>query len=311
MKQIVECVPNLSEGRDQNKIREIAAVVPRPGVKLLDVSSDPDHNRSVITFAGRPGAVMLAAFRLIKKTAALIDMAGHSGKHPRLGAVDVCPFIPVTGTTPDYCAQLAYELGDMVGRKLNLSGYYYGAAARCPERKKLSDIRQGEYEGLSDKLKKAEWRPDFGPAVFNPKFGCTVIGARNFLIAYNVNLDSRDMALANGIARLLRSSGGISVIGTDKRRIPGIFPSVQAIGVELAARQQVQVSMNLMDYSAAPVYIVFETVKRMASLAGVRVAGSEIVGLAPESALNDVPFEYLQLENFNPKKQIIEEALGL
>ncbi|MFH0892432.1 MAG: glutamate formimidoyltransferase [Candidatus Falkowbacteria bacterium] len=311
MKKIVECVPNISEGRDQKKIRAIAAVVPRPGVKLLDVSSDPDHNRSVITFAGRPGAVMLAAFRLIKKTAALIDMAGHSGKHPRLGAVDVCPFVPVTGTTLDYCAQLSYELGDMVGRELNLSGYYYGAAALCPERKKLSDIRQGEYEVLPEKLKDEKWKPDFGPAVFNPRFGSTVIGARNFLIAYNINLDSRDMALANGIARLLRGSGGISVIGTEKRRISGIFPSVQAIGVELAARQQVQVSMNLMDYSAAPVYIVFETVKRLALLAGVRVVGSEIVGLVPIRALKDVPLDYLQLENFNPKKQIIEEALGL
>jgi len=310
VRKIMECVPNISEGRDQEKIRAIVAAVPRPDVKLLDLSSDPDHNRSVITFAGEPRDVKWAAFDLARKAAELIDMSGHKGKHPRLGAVDVCPFVPVTGVSAEDCVKISRQLGTMIER-IGLSGYYYGESASSPGRKKLSDIRRGEYEGLAEKLKDDKWKPDFGPADFNPKFGCMVIGVRKFLIAYNINLDSRNPDLANDIARLIRGSGGTRNIGSEKKRLPGIWPTVQAIGIDIADRDYVQISMNLTDHAATPIYLVFETVKRMAELAGVKVIGSEIIGVVPAEALKGVPLSYLQLNNFDPKKQIIEEALGL
>lgn len=310
MKKIIECVPNISEGRDLKKVSLIAAAVIVPEVKLLDVSSDPDHNRSVITFAGEPRAVKWAAFELIKKASELIDMSGHKGKHPRMGAVDVCPFVPVSETDIEACVKISRQLGKML-EQIGLSGYYYGASASRPERKKLSDIRQGEYEALPLKLKDGEWKPDFGPTDFNPKFGCTVIGARKFLIAYNINLDSQNLDLANDISRIIRGSGGIRNIGTEKKRLPGIWPTVQAIGINLAKCGCVQVSINLTDYASVPLYLVFETVKRIAELMGIKVIGSEIVGVVPADALKGVPLSYLQLENFDPKKQIIEEALGL
>lgn len=307
----MECVPNISEGRDKNKIGVIVSVIERPSVRLLDVSSDENHNRSVITFAGEPQKVKSAAFDLIKKSSELIDMSLHHGKHPRMGAVDVCPFIPVSGVTMENCVELAWELGREVG-EYGLPGYFYEAVATRPERKNLADIRRGEYEALPEKLKRGEWKPDFGPAKFNPKFGAIAIGAREFLIAFNVNLKTDNLNLAKDISRIIRHSGGLSKVGAGEGIcVPGVFKTVKAISVDYKDKGYVQVSMNLTNYKIDPVYIVFETIKRVAALVDVEILNSELVGLAPRGALKDIPIEYLQLKEFDRKKQIIEEVLGL
>lgn len=313
MQKIVECVPNISEGRDKEKINSIVSVIERPGVKLLDVSSDSNHNRTVITFAGEPETVKNAAFDLIKKTAGNIDMSKHKGEHPRIGAVDVCPFVPVSGVMMKDCVELAHRLGDDVG-KVGLPGYFYAEAAKKPERKKLSQIREGEYEGLAGKIKTEEWKPDFGPQEFNLKFGAMVIGARDFLVAFNVNLKSDDLELAKKIAREVRGSGYLTGVYVDqnkigKTRIPGIFPSVQAIDVDTRDKGYVQVSMNLNNYKEASVLTVFNVIKRKTKKVGVEIHSSELIGLAPRDAFKDTPTEYLKLKDFNRKKQIIEEAL--
>jgi len=305
---IIECVPNISEGCDKKKIEKIVSVVARDGVKLLDVSSDENHNRSVITFAGDPEAVKEAAFDLIKKSVELIDMSKHKGEHPRVGAVDVCPFVPIRNAGMDDCVRLARELGEAVG-KLGVSGYFYGYAAKRPERKILADIRAGEYEGLSEKLKQEAWKPDFGPLEFNPKFGVVVIGARDFLIAYNVNLKNDNLELAGGIARIIRGSGGLMEIDGKKIRIAGVFPSVQAVKIDTRNEGYAQISMNLNDYKIVPIHVVFENIKRMAELCGAEIHSSEIVGLVPADSLSGVALKYLRLKNFNYKKQVIEEAI--
>ncbi|PIZ69172.1 MAG: glutamate formimidoyltransferase [Candidatus Portnoybacteria bacterium CG_4_10_14_0_2_um_filter_44_20] len=299
MKKIVLCVPNISEGKDCEKINLIASVVEMPGSKLLDMSSDTNHNRSVITFGGEPEAVKQAAFNLIKKAAELIDMSKHKGEHPRMGAVDVCPFVPVAGMTMQECARLAWELGWAVGCDLGLSGYFYGYAAKKPERKKLSDIRAGEYEALPKKLEKPEWRFDFGLPEFNPSFGATVIGARDFLIAFNVNLRGDDLDLARAIARTVRGSSN------------GIFSNVQALGIDTREKGYVQVSMNLLNYKIDPIAEVFQAIKNFAVVFDAEIHSSEIIGLVPRDALRGVSIEYLQLKDFDPQRQIIEEALGL
>ena len=287
MKQIIECVPNVSEGRDQEKISElIKEVVSTEGVKLLDYSSDKDHNRTVITFVGDKEGVKEAAFKLIKKASEIIDMRYHKGEHPRIGAVDVVPFVPVKNVTMEECVQIARELGERVGKELNIPVYLYEEAATTPERKNLENIRRGEYEGFFEKIKQPEWKPDFGPSEMNPKSGATVIGARNFLIAFNVNLGTNDIEIANKIAKAVRfSSGG--------------YRYVKAMGVELKERGIVQVSMNLTDFNKTPIYRVFETIKAEASRYGVNVVGSEIIGLVPSKALLDVADYYLRLENFS------------
>ncbi|MGB9808491.1 MAG: glutamate formimidoyltransferase [Caldanaerobacter sp.] len=287
MNQIIECVPNVSEGRDQEKISElIKEVVSTEGVKLLDYSSDKDHNRTVITFVGDKEGVKEAAFKLIKKASEIIDMRYHKGEHPRIGAVDVVPFIPVKNVTMEECVQVARELGERVGNELNIPVYLYEEAATTPERKNLENIRRGEYEGFFEKIKQPEWKPDFGPSEMNPKSGATVIGARNFLIAFNVNLGTNDIEIANKIAKAIRfSSGG--------------YRYVKAMGVELKERGIVQVSMNLTDFNKTPIYRVFETIKAEASRYGVNVVGSEIIGLVPSKALLDVADYYLRLENFS------------
>ncbi|ERM93261.1 glutamate formiminotransferase [Caldanaerobacter subterraneus subsp. yonseiensis KB-1] len=287
MNQIIECVPNVSEGRDQEKISElIKEVVSTEGVKLLDYSSDKDHNRTVITFVGDKEGVKEAAFKLIKKASEIIDMRYHKGEHPRIGAVDVVPFVPVKNVTMEECVQIARELGERVGKELNIPVYLYEEAATTPERKNLENIRRGEYEGFFEKIKQPEWKPDFGPSEMNPKSGATVIGARNFLIAFNVNLGTNDIEIANKIAKAVRfSSGG--------------YRYVKAMGVELKERGIVQVSMNLTDFNKTPIYRVFETIKAEASRYGVNVVGSEIIGLVPSKALLDVADYYLRLENFS------------
>lgn len=296
MDQIIECVPNFSEGRDQEKIAQLVKeVVSTEGVKLLDYSSDKDHNRTVITFCGDAKGVKEAAFKLIKKASEIIDMRYHKGEHPRIGATDVVPFIPVKNATMEECIQIAREVGERVGRELNIPVYLYEEAATTPERKNLENIRRGEYEGFFEKIKQPEWKPDFGPQEMNPKSGATVIGARNFLIAYNVNLATDNIDIANKIAKAIRFSNGG-------------YRYVKAMGVELEERGIVQVSMNLTDFNKTPIYRVFETIKAEASRYGVNVIGSEIIGLVPAKALFDVADYYLRIENFS-ENMVLENRI--
>jgi glutamate formiminotransferase/formiminotetrahydrofolate cyclodeaminase len=293
--KLVECVPNFSEGRDREKIgaitREIEAV---PGVKLLDVDPGASTNRTVVTFIGTPEAVKEAAFRAIAKAAEVIDMRGHKGAHSRIGATDVCPFVPVSGVTMEDCVRLAGELGARVAAELGIPVYLYEAAARKPERRNLAVVRAGEYEGLSEKLKDPRWAPDFGKAVFNPKSGATVIGAREFLIAYNINLNTRDRKLAHEIALSLRESGRAKRdkdgnIAKDKRgvavKLPGRFKEVKSVGWYVEDYGLAQISVNFTNYKVTPVHVVFDEARRLAGKLGLRVTGSELVGLIPREAL--------------------------
>ncbi|MGB9840215.1 glutamate formimidoyltransferase [Thermovenabulum sp.] len=293
MKKIVECVPNISEGRRKEVIEAIVDEVRKvEGVKLLDVKSDESHNRTVITFVGEPQAVKKAAFNLTAKAAELIDMEKHKGEHPRIGATDVIPFIPVSGVTMEECVHLANELGQEIAEKLEIPVYLYEEAARTPERRSLPNIRKGEYEGLKDEITKPERRPDYGPARMHPTAGATVVGARQFLIAYNINLDTNDVTIAKKIANAIREA-------------KGGYKYVRAMGVMIEERNQAQVSINMTNYTGTPLYRVFETVKSEAARYGVNVVGSEIVGLVPVDALLDVADFYLRLENFN-RKQVLE-----
>jgi len=287
VKKIVECVPNFSEGRDIAKIEEIATEVRKiAGVRLLDVAPDSEHNRTVLTFVGEPESVKRAAYDAIVRATAVIDMAGHKGKHPRLGACDVCPFVPVRGVTMADCVALANELASEVGEKLSIPVYLYEEAARVPERKSLAAIRAGEYEGLPEKLRDPRWKPDYGPSVFNAKTGATTIGAREFLIAYNVYLKTIDKEIAHKIARIIRESGWIATLDDGQKiRVPGIFRAVQAVGIVLEGLGVAQVSMNLTDYKVTPIHIVFETIRELAEPGGPSVLYSEIVGLIPEAAI--------------------------
>ncbi|TAK66779.1 MAG: glutamate formimidoyltransferase [Bacteroidetes bacterium] len=287
MKQIVECVPNFSEGKDQTIINEIAESIKRvKGVKLLSVEPDKDYNRCVVTFVGEPEAVRDAAFASTKKAAELIDMQNHKGEHPRLGATDVVPFIPVSGVTMQDCVKLAREYGTRVASELNIPIYLYEEAARMPERKNLATIRKGEYEHLREKLKDTVWKPDFGEPVFNAKSGATVTGARFFLIAYNVNLATNNKDAAHEIALRIRESGKTTKHpdGT-KTTVPGSLKFVKAMGVLLERFNIAQVSINLTNYTVTPPHVAFEEVKKEAQSLGVEVTGSEIVGLIPKEAL--------------------------
>lgn len=296
MAKIIECVPNFSEGRDLEKVAQLVGeVVSTNGVKLLDYSSDKDHNRTVITFCGDEKGVKEAAFKLIKKASEIIDMRKHKGEHPRIGATDVVPFVPVKDATIEECVEIAKELGERVGSELNIPVYLYEEAASVPERKNLENIRRGEYENFFEKIKQPEWKPDFGPQVMNEKSGATVIGARNFLIAYNINLATDNIDIANRIAKAVRfSSGG--------------YRYVKAMGVALKERGIVQVSMNLTNFNKTPIYRVFETVKCEAKRYGVNVVGSEIIGLVPAKALYDVADYYLRIENFS-ENMVLENRI--
>ena len=297
MAQLIECVPNFSEGRRPEVIdeilREIQAV---DGVTLLDKEMDSSHNRAVVTFVGPPMAVKEAAFRAYRKAAELIDMRQHHGEHPRMGALDVCPFIPITDISINECIQLARELAQEVGEKLEIPVYLYEDAATSPERRDLAKVREGEYEGLSEAIGVDPTRkPDFGPEKINPKAGATAIGVRMFLIAYNVYLNTADIKVARKIARAIRSrSGG--------------YMYCKALGFEIENRHCVQVSMNLINYAKTPIHRVFETVKSEAERYGVAVTSSEIVGLVPNEALVQAADFYLRLENFSAD-QIFEEKL--
>jgi glutamate formiminotransferase/formiminotetrahydrofolate cyclodeaminase len=288
MKKIIECVPNFSEGRDMAVIDQISAEIKKiAGVELLDVDPGRDTNRTVVTFAGSPEGIEEAAFQAIKKAAELIDMSRHSGAHPRMGATDVCPFVPVAGVTMAECVEIAKKLGRRVGEELAIPVYLYEEAAASEERKSLAYIRAGEYEGLAEKLQQKEFKPDFGKAVFNKKAGATVIGAREFLIAYNVNLNTRNVKLAKEIANRMREKGRTvknSETGS-KETMPGTLKAVRAVGWYIAEYQMAQISVNLLNYNTTPLHRVFEEAERLAAEFGVRVTGSELVGLIPLEAV--------------------------
>jgi glutamate formiminotransferase/formiminotetrahydrofolate cyclodeaminase len=301
--RLVECVPNFSEGRDTAKIDEITAEIKgTEGVRLLDVDPGRDTNRTVVTFIGTPDEVVEAAFRAIRKAAEVIDMSTHTGAHARMGATDVCPFVPVSGVTMDDCAELARKLGGRVGDELGIPVYLYEHAAAVPERQNLANIRSGEYEGLKEKLEDPAWKPDFGPAEFNPGAGATVIGAREFLIAYNVNLNTRDTKVAREIAFSIREKGRLKRDGAGKivrdengkaLRNPGIFKECKAVGWYMEDFGRAQVSINLTNYKVTPPHLVFDECSRIASELGARVTGSELVGLIPLEALLQAGRHYL------------------
>ncbi len=293
MNKLVECVPNFSEGRRPEVIEAIAGEVKKvDGVKLLDVNPDPSHNRVVITFVGEPQAVKKAAFAACAKATELIDMEKHSGEHPRVGATDVIPFIPVQNVTMEECVNLANELASEIAEKLQIPIYMYEAAAKKPERTRLPDVRKGQYEGLKEAIKEPERKPDYGPAAMHPTAGATVVGARQFLIAYNINLDTADVTIAKKIANAIREA-------------KGGYKYCRAMGIMIEERNMAQVTINMVNYEGTPLHRVFETVKSEAARYGVNVIGSEIVGLLPMQALIDAADFYLRLENFD-RKQVLE-----
>jgi glutamate formiminotransferase/formiminotetrahydrofolate cyclodeaminase len=315
--KLVECVPNFSEGRDMAVIEKITGEIESTeGVKLLDVDPGKDTNRTVVTFIGSPDAVVEAAFRAIARAAEVIDMSKHSGAHARMGATDVCPFVPVSGVTMEDCTELARRLGTRVGDELGIPVYLYEHAASRPERQNLANIRSGEYEGLPEKLQDPEWKPDFGPARFNAKAGATVIGAREFLIAYNVNLNTRDTRVARDIAFAIREKGRLKrdadgqVERDDKGnalREPGIFKACKAVGWYMEDFGRAQVSINLVDYKITPPHLVFDECCRIAEGLGARVTGSELVGLIPLDAMLMAGRYYL--EKLNKTKGVPESEL--
>lgn len=307
MTQLIECVPNFSEGRDMTIIKQITdAIESVEGIKLLDVDPGKATNRTVVTFVGEPELVINAAFLGIKKAAELIDMSKHSGEHPRMGATDVCPLIPIAGITMKETAEWAHKLGEMAGRELDIPFYMYESAATRPERRNLAVVRAGEYEGLPEKLQNAEWKPDYGAAKFNPKAGATAIGARDFLIAYNVNLNTTSVRRANSVAFDVREKGrvkreGGSVTGkivTDKNgepvREPGSCKSVKAIGWYIEEYGVAQISMNLTNIKDTPLHRAFEAVHESADRRGMRVTGSELVGLVPLKVMLDAGKYFLR-----------------
>jgi glutamate formiminotransferase len=296
MQKLVECIPNFSEGRRQEVIDQVAAAVRGvKGVRLLDVSSNPDHNRTVLTFVGPSDAVGEAAFAATAEAVRLIDMNEHVGEHPRIGAMDVVPFVPLAGATMDDAIALAHSTGKRIADELGVPVYLYSAAATTPARKRLPDVRQGQYEGLKNSIASPERKPDYGEARMHPTAGATAVGARPPLIAFNVNLGTTDLAIAKNIAKGLRESSG------------GLM-NVQAMGVDLAAQGMVQVSMNLIDYIRTPIHRAFELVRVEAERYGVPVVGSEIVGLVPLDALAGAADFYLRLTGFN-RNQVLEARL--
>lgn len=346
-KQIIECVPNISEGRDLNKIHAIANVVKDvEGVKLLDIDPGKTTNRTVITFVGEPKNVIEAAFRLIKKAAELIDMSKHSGEHPRFGATDVCPLVPIANITMEETADFAQQLGKRVGDELGISGYFYENAATSKERKNLATVRSGEYEGLKEKFANKNWKPDFGPSEFNKQVissGVTAISARDFLIAYNVNLNSTSTRRANAIAFDVRENGRIKLVNGknvldkngDPERIPGKLKAVKGIGWFIDEYGIAQISYNLTNISITSMHKAFEETVLSATYRGLRVTGSELVGLVPLQAMLDAADYFLKkqerslgisesekikiavkslglddLKPFNPQERIIEYVMN-
>lgn len=296
MKQIVQCVPNFSEGRRKEVVEAIASEIRAEPVKLLDVEMDADHNRSVMTFVGEPENVKTALLKAAGKAVELIDMEQHKGEHPRVGAIDVVPFIPIKNVTKEDCIALAKDVGKELAERFGIPIYLYEDAATRPERKNLAKVRKGQYEGLKTEIEtNPDKKPDFGPSKFHPSAGATVVGARMPLIAYNVNLKTNDIAIAKKIAGKIREKGG------------GL-PTVKAMGFEIKERDIVQVSMNLTNYNVTSIWRAFEEVKKEADQLGVEVLGSEIVGTVPLDALVGCADHLLKLENFKID-QILETRL--
>lgn len=327
MKKLIECVPNFSEGRDLNIIKQITDEVESvEGVRLLNVDPGKATNRTVVTFVGEPDAVVEAAFRAIKKAGELIDMSRHKGEHPRMGATDVCPFIPVSGISMEETAEYAKKLAARVGNELSIPVYLYEYAQTNKERSNLSVIRAGEYEGFFKKIKQPEWKPDFGPVEFDAKRGATVIGARDFLVAYNINLNTTSTRRANAIAFDVREAGrtqkdakGNAVKGADGNPIviPGTLKSVKAIGWFIEEYGVAQISMNLTNINITPVHVAFDEVNTKAQERGIRVTGSELVGLIPLQSLLDAGKYFLEKQQRSTgvsEKELIKiavKSLGL
>ncbi len=290
--KIIECIPNFSEGKDPGIVESIADAARVEHVKVLNFSMDVDHNRSVLTFIGPPEAVLQGAIAACDRAADMIDMRKHHGAHPRIGAIDVVPFVPLEDAGMSDAVRTAHRFGHIFGGKNNVPVYFYGEAALDQKRKKLADIRRGQYEGLREKLGKVSWAPDAGPSLFNPRLGATAVGARKPLIAFNINLDSNDVNLARDIAKSIRhSSGG--------------FKHVQAIGILLKSRNIAQVSMNLTDYKTTSIRTVFNIVREKAEERGTEILESELIGLIPRAALEGTTDEYLKLLDFS-EERIIE-----
>jgi len=319
---IIECVPNISEGRDRIIIDAIAGEVGKvPGAVLLDIDPGADTNRTVITFVGTPDAAVEAAFRLIRCAAELIDMSKHRGAHPRMGATDVCPFVPVAEVTMDDCVVLARRLGERVGKELGIPVYLYEYAAARPERKNLAECRKGEYEGLAARVGDAYWTPDFGPHSFNPRAGATAVGARDFLIAWNINLNTKDVKLASKIANRLREKGYAKTdangkmvrdAGGETVYVPGKFKAVKAVGWFIDQYRQTQISVNLINYHVSPLHEVFDEACRLADQFGIRVTGSELVGLIPLEAVLQAGRHYLQKQGASTgvsEAELVETAV--
>lgn len=307
MAQLIECVPNFSEGRNPAIIKQITDEIEKvEGVKLLDVDPGKATNRTVVTMVGEPQAVIDAAFAAIKKASEIIDMRHHTGEHPRMGATDVCPLIPVSNISMEECVAWANKLGERVGKELVIPVYLYESAATKPERKNLATVRAGEYEGLAKKILQPEWKPDFGEAKFNPQSGATVIGARDFLVAYNVNLNTTSTRRANSIAFDVREAGRVKRIGDpingeiekdangNPISMPGTLKSVKAIGWFIEEYGRAQISMNLTNINITPVHVAFDEVCRAANARGIRVTGSELVGLIPLKCMLDAGKYFLE-----------------
>jgi glutamate formiminotransferase len=296
MRTIIECVPNISEGKDRASIDAIAAAVRGvTGVRLLDVSSDASHNRSVLTFVGDGPAVRAGVLALFEAALSRIDLRSHRGEHPRMGAVDVVPFIPIRGSSVEQCVALSREVGEEVARRFGVPVFLYEESASSEKRRNLADVRKGQFEGFAEKMKDPLWSPDFGPAAPHASAGAVAMGARAFLIAYNINLGTRDLAIADRIAKAIR-------------HLSGGFRYVKAMGVELADRGLVQVSINMTNYRKTPLHRVFDCVRSEADRHGVPIVGSEIVGLTPAEALYMAAEHYLRLERFSAE-QVLETKL--
>ncbi len=348
MKQLIECVPNFSEGRDMSIIHQITQVIESvEGVKLLNVDPGKATNRTVVTFVGPPAAVVEAAFQAVRKAKELIDMSRHKGEHPRFGATDVLPLVPVSGISMDETAELARKLGDRIGRELGIPVYCYEYAAFSENRRNLSTVRAGEYEGLPDKLANSEWKPDYGPAEFLPRTGAIAVGARDFLIAYNVNLNTTSTRRANAIAFDIRERGRVKregnsltgkIVKDEKGNpvyIPGSLKAVKAIGWFIEEFGIAQISINLTNIRVTPMHAAFDETCKKATERGLRVTGSEIVGMVPLNAMLDAGRYFLEkqqrstgisdadilkiaikslglndLYEFKPEEKIIEYAIA-
>jgi len=322
MARLVECVPNFSEGRNRGVIDAIAqAISSVSGVKLLDVDPGADTNRTVYTFVGPPDEAAEAAFRAARRATELIDMAAHRGAHPRMGALDVCPFVPVADITMAECAELAQSVGRRIGDELGIPVYFYEHAATREDRRSLATIRAGEYEGLAQKLQHPDWTPDAGPSRFNARSGATVVGAREFLLAYNVNINSLDRKLANEIALSIReggrakrdAAGNILRDATGESiKVPGRLKAVRAIGWYIEQYRQAQVSINLLDYTTTPLHVVFETAREEAGRLGLVVTGSELVGLTPLTPILEAGRYFLRKQGKSagvPERELVEVAV--